>query len=171
MIMIKKMFLLVAFMFATSILVAQDLSYPRLGVGFQANFPAGGLSVKADLTEQHSAQAVIGLFGPFSSYYGRYIYNFSESGENFLLKPYVYAQAGIWKYDIESYGLDLTGTGLEDSESSFGYGIGAGLEFTYPQLSDKLKYSVEIGYSNVDLLNYDFNSIAFGVGLHYYFNL
>jgi hypothetical protein len=29
------------------------------------------------LTEQHSAQAVIGIFGPFSSYYGRYIYNFS----------------------------------------------------------------------------------------------
>jgi hypothetical protein len=105
--MIKKTFLLVVFVFSSSFLLAQDLSYPRLGVGFQANFPAGGLSVKADLTEQHSAQAVIGFFGPFSSYYGRYIYNFSESGENLLLKPYVYAQAGIWKYDIESYGLSF----------------------------------------------------------------
>ncbi len=114
---------------------------------------------------------MVGVFGPFSSYYGRYIYNFSESGDNLLLKPYVYAQAGIWKYDIESYGLGLTGTGLEDSENSFGYGIGGGLEFTYPQLSDKLKYSIEIGYSKVDLLNYNFKSIAFGVGLHYYFNI
>jgi opacity protein-like surface antigen len=162
--MIKKTFLLVVFVFSSSFLLAQDLSYPRLGVGFQANFPAGGLSVKADLTEQHSAQAVIGFFGPFSSYYGRYIYNFSESGENLLLKPYVYAQAGIWKYD---YGLSF----IEDSESSFGYGVGGGLEFTYPQLSDKLKCSIEIGYSRVDFLNYNFNSISFGVGLHYYFNL
>jgi len=75
--MIKKTFLLVAFVFSSSFLLAQDLSYPRLRVGFQANFPAWVLSVKADLTEQHSAQAVIGIFGPFSSYYGRYIYNFS----------------------------------------------------------------------------------------------
>jgi opacity protein-like surface antigen len=165
--MIKKTFLLVAFVFSSSFLLAQDLSYPRLGIGFQTNFPVGGLSVKADLTEQHSAQAVIGVFGPFSSYYGRYIYNFTENGENLLLKPYIYAQAGLWKYDIESYGLDF----LEDSESSFGYGVGGGLEITYPQLSDKLKCSIEIGYSKVDFLNYNFNSISFGVGLHYYFNI
>jgi hypothetical protein len=93
--MIKKTILLIVFVLNSCILLAQDLSYPRLGVGVQGNFPAGGLSVKADLTEQHSAQAVIGVFGSFSSYYGRYSFNFNETGKDFRIKPYVYGQAGI----------------------------------------------------------------------------
>jgi hypothetical protein len=153
---------------ATMTKINKGFQKTRLGVGFQANFPAVGLSVKVDLAEHHSAQAVIGIFGPFSSYYGRYLYNFSESGENFLVKPYLFVQAGLWKNNIQSYGFagyDYSGS------SSFGYGIGAGLEFTYPKFTDKLKYSIEIAYSEVDLYSYNFNSITFGVGLHYYFNL
>lgn len=168
--MLKKCIFIASIVFFSFNSTAQNLDYPRIGVGLQANFPAGGLSIKGDLTEQHSAQVVIGIFGPFSSYYGRYLYNFKENGENLLLKPYVYGQLGYWKYDLESY-YGITGTGFEESSSSIGYGIGGGLEFTYPSLSDKLKYSVELGYSKVDLQYYDFKSITFGVGIHYYFNL
>ena len=34
-----------------------------------------------------------------------------------------------------------------------------------------LKFNTEIGYSKVNLQNYNFNSIMFGAGIHYYFNL
>jgi hypothetical protein len=149
--------------------IAQE-SYPKFGLGIQANFPAGGLSAKADLTEQHTAQAVVGIFGPFSSYFGRYSYNFLEKETNIEInyKPYVYGQAGYYVYDLENYyGIDL---GL-DKEKSFGFGVGAGLEWCYAPFSKDLKFNMEIGYSKVDFDYYKFKSISFGAGIHYYFNL
>ena len=49
----------------------------NIGVGFQANFPSYGLSVKADLNDTHTAQLVYGAFGTVEMISGRYIYNFS----------------------------------------------------------------------------------------------
>ena len=168
--MIKKTFLLIAFVFSSSLLLAQDLSYPRLGVGMQANFPAGGLSVKADLTEQHSAQAVIGIFGPFSSYYGRYSFNFNETGDDFRIKPYLYGQAGIFNYDYPGFD-ENTFQLVDETESDFGFGVGAGIEWHYAPFTDKLRFNIEIGYGKVDFEFYDFKSISFGGGIHYYFDL
>jgi hypothetical protein len=168
--MIKKTFLLIAFVFSSSILLAQDLSYPRLGVGMQANFPAGGLSVKADLTEQHSAQAVISVFGPFSSYYGRYSFNFNETGDDFRIKPYLYGQAGIFNYDYPKFD-ENTFQLVEETESDFGFGFGAGIEWHYAPFTDKLRFNIEIGYGKVDFEFYEFKSISFGGGIHYYFDL
>tara|TARA_B110000259_G_scaffold34139_1_gene37953 strand:+ start:417 stop:923 length:507 start_codon:yes stop_codon:yes gene_type:complete len=168
--MIKKIFLVIAFVFSSSLLLAQDLSYPRLGVGIQTSFPAGGLSVKADLTEQHSAQAVIGIFGPFSSYYGRYSFNFNESGYDFRIKPYLYGQGGLFSYTYK--GIDLnTFEVVDETESNFGYGVGAGIEWHYAPFTDKLRFNIEIGYGNVDFAFYDFKSILFGGGIHYYFDI
>ena len=36
-------------------------------------------------------------------------------------------------------------------------------------ISENLSTSIEIGYGNVDLLNYDFAVTSFGFGLHYNF--
>jgi hypothetical protein len=165
----KKTFLLLAFLISSTVILSQDLGYPRLGVGAQTTFPAGGLSIKADLTEQHSAQAVIGVFGPFSSYYGRYSYSFQENGNNFRLRPYLYGQAGLFSYDYISF--DQNFQIIEDTENTFGFGFGAGLEYYYAPLTDKLRFNVEIGYGKVDFAFYDFKAILFGVGLHYYFDL
>lgn len=160
--MIKKTFLLFAILLSANSLLSQELSYPRLGVGLQANFPAGGLSVKADITEQHSAQAVISFFGPFSSYYARYLYNFNESGDDFRIKPYAYGQVGIYTYDY---------TAISEKESNFGFGFGAGIEWHYAPFSENLRFNIELGYGNVDFEFYDFNAISFGAGIHYYFGL
>ena len=158
------------FILITSFNLVSAQEYPKFGFGIQANFPAGGLSAKAELTEQHTAQAVVGVFGPFSSYFGRYSYNFPEkqSAIQVAYKPYLYGQAGYYVYDLENYfGFE---TGLE-KETSFGFGVGAGLEWNYVPFSENLKFNIEVGYSKVDFEYYEFKSIAFGAGIHYYFNL
>lgn len=168
-IMIKKTLLLITFVLSANFLTAQDLSYPRLGVGFQANFPSFGLSVKADLTETHSVQAIIGISGPFSNYNGRYLYNFTEKGDDFKFRPYLYGQAGIYTYDNASFDNNLNL--IEETESSFGFGFGAGIEWHYEPFTDKIRFIAEIGYGNANLEFYDFSAISFGAGIHYYFNL
>jgi hypothetical protein len=145
-------------------------TYPKFGLGFQASFPAAGLSAKADLSEQHTAQVVVGVFGPFQSYYGRYAYNFSEKisdiGINY--KPYVFGQIGYYEIDFgKTYGR----SNILPKSTSIGYGAGAGFEWYFEPFSENLKFNAEIGYSKVNLQNYDFNSIMFGAGVHYYFNL
>lgn len=155
--------------FSISKTLAQE-TYPRFGLGFQASLPAVGISAKADITEKHTAQAVVGIFGPFSSYYGRYAYNFPKKVSSIQIeyKPYLYGQAGYYKYDIDSF----LGLGNQtNSETSFGYGLGAGLEWNYIPISKDLKFNMEIGYGNVKFDYYKFKSLSVGVGIHYYFNL
>lgn len=160
----KNYFLSILFILLINNSFAQDLDYPRLGVGFQGSFPAWGLSAKADFDETNSAQAIIGVAGPFSSYYGRYLYNFTESGDNLVIKPYVFAQAGMYSYDYNYLFSAKT-------ENVFGYGAGSGIEYHFPGLSDKLRFNMEVGYSKVDFKYYNFKSIMFGAGIHYHFNL
>jgi hypothetical protein len=156
------------FLMTASMSNAQE-TYPRFGLGIQMSFPAGGLSAKAEITEQHTAQAVVGIFGPFSSYFGRYAYNFpeKESEVNISYKPYLFGQAGYYVFDINGFeGIN----GIE-KETSFGFGLGAGLEWCYQPFSKDLKFNFEVGYNKVDFDFYNFKSISFGAGIHYYFNL
>ena len=164
----KNYFLSILFILLINNSFAQDLDYPRLGVGFQGSFPAWGLSAKADFDETNSAQAIIGVVGPFSSYYGRYLYNFNESGDTFVIKPYVFAQAGMYSYDYYNFYDSYLGT---KTENVFGYGAGAGIEWHYAPFTDKLRFNLEVGYSKVDFNFYNFKAIMFGAGIHYHFNL
>lgn len=141
---------------------ADALNYPSIGIGMQFSLPAGGVSLKADITKHHTLQAVVGLFGPYSSYYGRYLFNFKENGNDFKYKPYLYGQAGVFEYDFESF-YDL-------SESVFGFGFGGGFEWYYAPFTDRIRFNTEIGYGKVDLEYYDFKSFSFGGGIHYYFD-
>ncbi len=163
----KKTVLFFVFVMVFMTSYSQESNYPRFGAGFQSSFPSGGLSVKADLTEKHSAQAVIGLFGPFSSYYGRYLYNFTEKGNDFRYKPYAYGQAGLFSYDYQRF--DTNFNSIDDTESVFGFGVGAGLEWYYAPFTEKLKINIELGYGNVNFDFYDFNAFSFGGGIHYFF--
>ena len=126
--------ILLAVLLITGIsLKAQKLDFPRLGVGIQTSFPLGGLSGKLDITKQHSAQAIIGIFGPLSIYSGRYLYNFSEDGKNFRIKPYLYGQVGLWSYDFQSINQNFQS--IEDTENTLGFSAGAGIEWYSRALS------------------------------------
>jgi hypothetical protein len=154
----KKLLLsliVVACVFSTN---AQSLSAPKMGIGFQYGFMSFGVSARMDFTENHSAQAIVGLLGPLKSYSGKYMYCFNESGYNFVIKPYLFAQAGMIKYSM-----------FNINETIFAYGGGAGIEWHIPFITEHLRVNWELGYGKADLSNYNFNSIIFGAGLHYYF--
>lgn len=143
-------------------------TYPNYQVGLQTSFPIGGLSAKVNLTETHSAQAVVGVFGPLSSYFGRYLYNFEsvDTEWNLAYKPYLYGQAGYYVYDLgDTFDLDI------EKETNFGFGFGGGLEWHLKENFKNLKFNFEVGYNKVDFDYYKFKSIAFGIGMHYQFSL
>ena len=162
----KKLTLLTVLFFVGLLLNSQDLSYPRIGIGLQASFPYGGLSGRADITEQHSAQIIIDLSGRFTSYMGRYLYNFNEQGNEFRYKPYVFGQVGIFNYD---YRLDSRHS--NDRDSVFGLGVGGGLEVYYRPFTHRVRLNAELGYNTVEFDYFNYSPIFFGLGLHYYFNL
>jgi opacity protein-like surface antigen len=150
----------------SNILQAQE-SYPNIQLGLQASFPVGGISGKVNVTEKHTGQAVVGIFGPFSSYFGRYAYNFKSEEKNFgNLKPYLFGQVGYYIYDFEGYFGVPT-----EKEKSVGFGAGGGIEWNIKNFSDNLKFNIEISYNRVDFELYDFKSIMFGFGIHYQFQL
>jgi hypothetical protein len=151
-----------SFLFIVALITMSTTSFAQeLGLGFQASFPSYGLSLKADLTETHTVQGVFGAFGTVTMISGRYIYNFSETGDSFPITPFVYAQAGQWNYNEDLLGID---------ESVFGYGVGAGIEFNWLNFfSDRFRTTLELGYSKVDLEFFDFSATTIGVGLHYNF--
>jgi hypothetical protein len=156
----------VALMLSSSAVLAQ-VEAPRLGIGMQASFPTFGISAKYDFTETHSAQAVVGVIGPFSNYFGRYSYHFPEkkSQWNMNYRPYLYGQAGIYSYD---FGFEIDG---KSKENIFGWGLGAGIETSVASWNENLRFSMEVGYGKVDFEYYNFRAIMFGTGIHYYFNL
>ncbi len=139
---------------------AQNMSYPRLGLGLQYSLPAFGLSAKLCLNETHAAQAIFGIIGPISSYAGKYLYYFNETGNLLIIQPYGYAMAGIFKYNF-----------MNTNETGFGYNIGLGIEYYIPLLSENLRPSFEIGFGNVYLDNFSVSSIMFGIGFHYFFGI
>jgi hypothetical protein len=157
----KKLLIVFSFLLGLHPLFSQSLSTPRIGIGFQGSFPAMGLSVKADLTEHHSLQGVAGFFtNQLKTYAVKYMFCFNESGDFFVIKPYFYGTAGVFKYDL-----------YFTSETVFGFGAGAGLEYYIPVLSEKLRPAFEIGLTRANFNVYQFKSLTFGVGLHYYFEL
>jgi hypothetical protein len=154
----KKLLIVFSFLLGLHPLFSQSLSTPRIGIGVQASFPAVGLSVKADLTEHHSLQGVAGFITILKTYAVKYMFCFNESGDFFVIKPYFYGTAGVFKYDLYF-------------ETVFGFGAGAGLEYYIPMLSEKLRPAFEIGLTRTNFDFYQFKLLTFGIGLHYYFEL
>ena len=149
----KKLFIIFLIIFSTKSLYAQKAS-----LGLQYTFPSYGISGKYHVNDHNCVQAVFGAFGVLSNYTGRYNYLFEERGQR-NVKPFLYAQAGIWKYQF-----------LTIDESTMGFGFGAGLEFDWFYfISENLSTTIEIGYGNVDLVYYELGFTSFGFGLHYNF--
>ncbi len=61
---------------ASTVVLAQEEPRGRIGVGFQASFPAWGFSGMVDLTNKLSIQGIFGLLGDLKTYAGRGIYRF-----------------------------------------------------------------------------------------------
>ena len=148
---------------------AQDRDDLKYGVGFQGSFPAYGISGMMDVNETISVQAILGFFGSLNTYAGRGLYRFKKERD---WEIYGYGMIGIWSYD----GVGVrTGFALENyTETAVGFGAGAGLEYDWRALSPDLPplfWNVELGIGivNFNKVNYDFNTLLIGLGVHYRF--
>lgn len=145
-----------------------------LGAGLATSYPAFGVSAKYNFTETHSAQIILGgasygydSVGLAFGVSGRYIYNFDVLGDTFFFKPYAYAQGSFFTVTYD-YLL-----GSSDTFSTVAFGVGGGVECEIPDFVEGLAFNAELGYigGSFDTNLYSsFAGVAFGAGIHYYFD-
>ncbi len=132
----------------------------------QSSFYTHGLSAKFKINDYNTAQGVISLLGPYSSYTGRYIKGFSEKdvGSSVEVQPYVMVMGGLHTVTVSNYQGQNSVT-----SSSFGYGIGGGIAWKFSSF-ENFEISNEIACTNVAtaLTGYNWSYIHYGFGLHYY---
>ncbi len=140
----------------------------RFGIGFQSSWPAYGLSGVYDVNDRVTAQAVLGAFGALSTLSARGLYHFQREESHTL---YGFGTAGIWRH---SY----TFTGGSESQTSPGFGGGAGVEFNWRNILNgsgngstfpPIFSSIDIGFVAASFDNYNFSGLVIGAGLHYRF--
>jgi len=131
----------------------------KYSLGFQTGFETCGISGKMDLSDKMAVQGIIGFFGTMTNFSGRGLYKF-KSEEYWDL--YGYGQAGIWMWD----------GGYVGSETAFGIGGGAGIEWDWRAINKDLPpvyWSIELGLTAVSMDYYDFAMLGLGFGGHYRF--
>lgn len=137
----------------------------RYGLGIQGTFPAVGISGKMDIANELEAQAVLGFFSTLHAYAGRILYKFQQDD---YWDMYGYGSVGVWSYR-ERYI-----TGVRRSESTVGFGFGAGVQWDWRARNERLppiEWNFEVGFTlfNWDEVDYRSSTIMFGVGGHYRF--
>ena len=142
------------------------------GVGFQASWPAYGLSGLYDVNEQITAQAVLGFLGTVTSFTGRGIYRFQRED---LYNLYGFGEAGVLSWSGATR-LDDDLRVVDRRENVLGIGGGAGIELdlaeafasetdTFPPLFA----SLEIGLTFSRFEYYNLSLLGIGGGIHYRF--
>ena len=140
---------------ASSSATAKPMKNGKFGVGVQLSFPTGGISVKKEMSDTLTAQATIGGGGAYTVIGGRGLYKFKKDAA----------------YDIYGFGglayINWKLLGL--SETSFGYGAGAGIEY---DVAKDITVNGELGYYGAsfgDGFIGTYGGIGFGLGAHYWF--
>ena len=158
----KKKILLILFLAITTIGYSQNF-----GLGIQSSFYTHGVSAKFKMNDYHAVQAVVSLYGPYSSYSARYMKSFEEHdlGSSIELQPYIVGMAGLHTITVPSYiGL------VSNRSSSFGFGIGGGVNWRFSSY-ENFEISNEIAWTTISTpfyTGYNWSAIHFGFGLHYY---
>jgi opacity protein-like surface antigen len=96
----------------------------------------------------------------------RGMYRFSGDGE---AEPYLYGGAGYWSIKEES--IDFRNLQMVKRTTTFpSYTIGAGIEYAHERIPNAAA-NVEIGFMSTgnNSLSFQFSTITYGAGLHYYF--
>ena len=120
-----------------------------------------GLSGKYDITDNLSAQAIVGLWGyaGLTSVTGRINYKFKE--QNFY-SLYGYGSVTSWSWSNSLY-----------DETVFGFGAGAGAEYDIRGIDRNfipLFISVDLGLQVASFKYYGgFGGLGLGLGIHYKF--
>ena len=134
---------------------AKPLKNGKFGVGVQLSFPTGGISVKKEMSDTLTAQATLSGGGAYTIFGGRGLFKFKKDAA----------------YDIYGFGglayINWKLLGL--SESTFGYGAGAGIEY---DITKDITVNGELGYYGAsfgDTFTGTYGGVGFGLGAHYWF--
>jgi hypothetical protein len=138
----------------------------KLAAGYQYNWLTNGFSAKYNFANHPlkgiSAQVIIGLLGSINGYIAKANYTMRDEG--------------IWR----AYGYGMLGRYTEErwhsSESTMGFGAGAGIEHNWQIIDPNLPpiwFSGEVGFTAIefDRLSTSYTGLTFGFSAHYYFNL
>jgi hypothetical protein len=132
----------------------------KYAAGFQSTGYSYGLSGKMEISDEITAQGIIGLFGDLSSYSVRGLYNLKSDTH---WDAYAYGSAGMWSYDSSFDDFD---------ENVFVFGSGVGIEYDWRAFAPELPpvyWNLELGLNVGSFDYYDFSALSFGVGAHYRF--
>lgn len=144
------------------------------GVGFQASWPAWGLSGIYDVNDRLTAQAVVGLFGALSNLSARGLYRFSQEDAYDL---YGFGTVGLWRARTTVPVLDGFSVRAERrTENVLGFGAGGGIELNWQRLISRedgsfppLFSTLELGLVLANFDYYNFSGFMIGGGIHYRF--
>ena len=140
---------------ASSAATAKPMKNGKFGVGVQLSFPTGGISVKKEMTDELTVQATLGGGGYYTVIGGRGLYKFKKDAA----------------YDIYGFGglAYINWKFLNVSESSVGYGAGAGIEY---DVAKDITVNGELGFYGASFGNGftgTYGGVGFGLGAHYWF--
>lgn len=142
------------------------------GIGGQLTYPAAGVSGRFNIGQHAAVQGIFGFIaiGNFSisSLMVRGIYRF-PGNEDDDAEPYLYAGAGYWSFS-EEYIDFWTARPVKRTAEFPSFGAGAGVEYVHERIPNAAA-NIEIGYMSMKntSVSFQFSSITFGAGLHYYF--
>ncbi len=144
---------------------AKPLKNGKFGVGLSTSgaFGSFGLSAKKELTEDISAEVILGFLGTYTNFGAKGIYKFQKDAQYDL---YGYGSLSYWSYD---YGSRFYYNGRDyGTTTGIGFGAGAGIEY---DVSPDITVNGELGFNAVNW-DYGYNGMGvFNIGLaaHYWF--
>lgn len=144
---------------------AKPLKNGKFGVGLSTSgaFGSFGLSAKKELTDDISAEVILGFLGTYTNFGAKGIYKFQKDAQYDL---YGYGSLSYWSYD---YGSRFYYGGREYGKTTgIGFGAGAGIEY---DVAPDITVNGELGFNAVNW-DYGYSGMGvfnIGVAAHYWF--
>ena len=160
----KRILLIVAIVSISTSCFAQTF-----GIGIQSSFfTHHGISGKLKMDDNSTIQVIFTALGPYSSFQGRYLYGFDKTdvSSSLELQPYLFGMAAFHTFKYDDFSLSQGWH--EERSTSFGYGVGVGIEWNLTSF-ENFGFSQELSYASANLVGYSWSYMHYGFGLHYYF--
>ncbi len=136
-----------------------EIGNGEYAIGFQSGLASYGLVGRVGITDEISAEAVLGFFGVLSHYGVRGLYTLKDED---YWNAYAFGTAGF-----------LTWDGLFKDESSVVFGGGVGIEYDWQAFNEDLppiSWNLELGLGVAPGFDdYSFSAFGIGAGLRYKF--
>lgn len=149
---------------ASGAATAKPLKNGKFGVGLITSgtfFGSFGLSAKKELTNEISAEAILGFLGTYTNFGAKGIYKFQKDAQYDL---YGYGSLSYWSYSSHYY----YGSRGYERTTGIGFGAGAGIEY---DVAKDITVNGELGFNAVNW-DHGYSGMGYlniGLAAHYWF--